>query len=137
MSENAMITIFTRRSNKSCREVIRFFKENNILYEERQISVEQVFTREELISIFQATDDIYKIISTRGRTYRESSIKFEELCIKSELIPYIQENPSFLKFPIILQGKAIQSGFNRNGLRVYLSREFRRKEMQRMLKQAI
>ena len=54
------------------------------------------------------TDDI---ISTRSKIFQKLNLDVENLSI-SELLRLIEENPSLLRRPIILEDKRMQIGFN-------------------------
>ena len=52
----------------------------------------------------------------------------EDLSI-STLIQLIEENPSLLRRPIILDGKRMQIGFNEDEIRAFLPRSYRKEEL--------
>ena len=96
-----MIKIYTSPSCSSCRKVKQWFDEQNIPYEAHNIFGESL-SRAELIEIISkaenGTDDI---ISSRSKIVMENDIDFDSMTI-SELISFIQKNPSILKRPIIV-----------------------------------
>ena len=69
-------------------------------------------SKQELTSILafteNGTDDI---ISTRSKIFQKLDVDVEDLSI-SALIRLIEENPSLLRRPIILDNKRMQIGFN-------------------------
>ncbi|EFX94000.1 regulatory protein Spx [Streptococcus sanguinis SK150] len=71
------------------------------------------------------TDDI---ISTRSKIFQKLDLDVEDLSI-STLIQLIEENPSLLRRPIILDGKRMQIGFNEDEIRAFLPRSYRKEEL--------
>lgn len=71
------------------------------------------------------TDDI---ISTRSKIFQRLNIDVEELSI-SALIGLIEQNPSLLRRPIILDDKRMQIGFNEDEIRAFLPRGYRKQEL--------
>lgn len=74
------------------------------------------------------TDDI---ISTRSKIFQKLDLDVEDLSI-STLIKLIEENPSLLRRPIILDGKRMQIGFNEDEIRRFLPREVRALELRKV-----
>ena len=71
------------------------------------------------------TDDI---ISTRSKIFQKLDLDVEDLSI-STLIKLIEENPSLLRRPIILDQKRMQIGFNEDEIRAFLPRGYRKEEL--------
>ena len=71
------------------------------------------------------TDDI---ISTRSKIFQKLDVDVEDLSI-SALIRLIEENPSLLRRPIILDNKRMQIGFNEDEIRAFLPRTYRKQEL--------
>lgn len=71
------------------------------------------------------TDDL---ISTRSKVFQKLNIDVDELSI-SQLIDLIEEYPSLLRRPIILDEKRMQIGFNEDEIRAFLPRDYRKQEL--------
>lgn len=71
------------------------------------------------------TDDI---ISTRSKVFQRLNVDVEEMPI-SALIRLIEEHPSLLRRPIILDQKRMQIGFNEDEIRAFLPRDYRKQEL--------
>lgn len=71
------------------------------------------------------TDDI---ISTRSKIFQRLNVDVEEMPI-SGLITLIEEHPSLLRRPIILDDKRMQIGFNEDEIRAFLPRGYRKQEL--------
>ena len=111
-----MIKIYYSPSCSSCRKVKKWFDEQKIPYEAKDI-----FSRP------LTSDDIKEIISTRSKIVSENNIDFDDMKV-SELISFIQKNPSVLKRPIIVDDHRIQVGYNEEEIRTFIPRARRMAE---------
>ncbi len=119
-----MIRIYTAPSCASCRKVKSWLKENNIPYVEKNIFSTLLRTdelKELLIRSENGTDDI---ISKRSKIIKENKVNIEELSV-NQLIKFIQDNPSILKRPIIIDERRFQVGYNAEEIRAFIPRELR------------
>ena len=115
-----MIRIYTAPSCASCRKVKSWLKEHNIPYVEKNIFstlLREIELKELLERSENGTDDI---ISKRSKIIKENSMSI------SELIKFIQENPSVLKRPIMIDERRFQVGYNAEEIRVFIPRELRK-----------
>ena len=86
-------------------------------------------SKQELTSILALTENgTDDIISTRSKIFQKLDVDVEELSI-SALIRLIEENPSLLRRPIILDNKRMQIGFNEDEIRAFLPRSYRKQEL--------
>ncbi len=116
-----MITIYTTPSCSSCRKAKKWLKEHNIDYVEKNL-FNTKFTKNDLIEILEKTDFGFDdIISTRSKVFKENDLSVDKLTI-NELIKFIQENPSILKRPIIIDDKRLQIGYNDEEIETFLPR---------------
>ena len=107
-----MIRIYTAPSCASCRKVKSWLNENKIPYVEKNIFstlLKESELRELLERSENGTDDI---ISKRSKI--------------NELIKFIQENPSVLKRPIMIDERRFQVGYNAEEIRVFIPKELRK-----------
>ncbi|MDD8048854.1 MAG: transcriptional regulator Spx [Thomasclavelia sp.] len=120
-----MIRIYTAPSCASCRKVKSWLKDHNIPYIEKNIFA-TLLRPEELKELLErsenGTDDI---ISKRSKIIKESNIDIDSLSI-NELIKFVQENPSVLKRPIMIDERRFQVGYNSEEIRVFIPRELRK-----------
>lgn len=119
-----MIRIYTAPSCASCRKVKAWMNEHNISYVEKNIF--SVLLREdELRELLErsenGTDDI---ISKRSKIIKEGHIDIDDMSL-NQLIHFIQENPSILKRPIIIDERRFQVGYNAEEIRSFIPRELR------------
>lgn len=120
-----MIRIYTAPSCASCRKVKSWLKEQNIPYVEKNI-FSTLLRKNELKELLErsenGTDDI---ISKRSKIIKENQIDVDDMTT-NELIAFIQNNPSVLKRPIIMDEKRFQVGFNSEEMRAFIPRDLRR-----------
>ena len=120
-----MIRIYTAPSCASCRKVKSWLKEHNIPYVEKNIFstlLREIELKELLERSENGTDDI---ISKRSKIIKENDIDIDSMSI-SELIKFIQENPSVLKRPIMIDERRFQVGYNAEEIRLFIPRELRK-----------
>lgn len=120
-----MIRIYTAPSCASCRKVKSWLKEHNIAYVEKNIFstlLRDVELKELLERSENGTDDI---ISKRSKIIKESNIDIDSMSVNS-LIKFIQENPSILKRPIMIDERRFQVGYNSEEIRVFIPKELRK-----------
>lgn len=119
-----MIRIYTAPSCASCRKVKAWLKEHNIPYVEKNIFstiLREGELRELLERSENGTDDI---ISKRSKIIKDNDVDLETMSF-NELIKFIQENPSVLKRPIMIDERRFQVGYNAEEIRVFIPRELR------------
>ncbi|MCD8027634.1 MAG: transcriptional regulator Spx [Erysipelotrichaceae bacterium] len=120
-----MIRIYTAPSCASCRKVKAWLKEHQIPYVEKNIFstlLREGELRELLERSENGTDDI---ISKRSKIIKENKVNIDDMSV-NELIHFIQENPSILKRPIIIDERRFQVGYNAEEIRAFIPRELRR-----------
>lgn len=120
-----MIRIYTAPSCASCRKVKNWLKENQIPYVEKNI-FSTLLRSEELRELLErsenGTDDI---ISKRSKIIKENKVDIDDMSI-NQLISFIQENPSILKRPIMIDERRFQVGYNAEEIRAFIPRELRK-----------
>ena len=106
-----MITLFLSPSCTSCRKARAWLEKHEVPFKEHNIMTSPL-TTEELRNILALTENgTDDIISTRSKIFQKLNVDVEDLSI-SALIKLIEENPSLLRRPIILDKKRMQIGFN-------------------------
>ena len=122
---DCMIRIYTAPSCASCRKVKSWLNENQIPYVEKNIFstlLKESELRELLERSENGTDDI---ISKRSKIIKENDIDIDSMKI-NDLIKFIQENPSVLKRPIMIDERRFQVGYNAEEIRVFIPKELRK-----------
>lgn len=87
-------------------------------------------TRKELQHILSLTENgTDDIISTRSKNFfKKLNIDVESISV-SELLHLIEQYPSLLRRPIIIDAKRMQIGFNEDEIRAFLPRSYRKQEL--------
>lgn len=120
-----MIRIYTAPSCASCRKVKAWLKEQGIPFVEKNI-FSTLLRKSELKELLErsenGTDDI---ISKRSKIIKENKIDIDSMTT-NDLIKFIQENPSVLKRPIIIDERRFQVGYNAEEIRVFIPKELRK-----------
>ena len=114
-----MIKIYVSPSCSSCKKVKKWFSEQNIHFEEKNI-LNKPLKEEELKEILEKSENgTTDIISTRSKVIKENNIDVEDMTI-SEMIKFIRENPSVLKRPIMVDDHRIQVGYNEEEITTFI-----------------
>jgi regulatory protein spx len=114
-----MIIIYTSPSCSSCRKVKKWFEEQNIPFEERNIFSATLNEKELKEMLSKSENGTEDIISTRSKIIKEENIDIESMSIR-DLIEFIRANPSILKRPIIVDDRRIQVGYNEEEIRTFI-----------------
>ena len=123
-----MITLFLSPSCTSCRKARAWLEKHEVPFKEHNIMTSPL-TTEELRNILALTENgTDDIISTRSKIFQKLNVDVEDLSI-SALIKLIEENPSLLRRPIILDKKRMQIGFNEDEISAFLTRGYRKEEL--------
>lgn len=120
------VKVYTSPSCASCRKAKKWLMHYGIDYVEKNIFVSKL-SRDELKMILEKTEHGFDdIISTRSKVFKEKNLDIESMSI-NELLDFIEENPSVLKRPIIIDDRHLQIGYNDEEIRVFIPRELREK----------
>lgn len=123
-----MIKIYVSPSCTSCRKVKKWFEEQKIPYEEKNI-FNATLNPDELKEMLEKSENgTEDIISLRSKIIKEQKIDFDDMTI-SQMIEFIRKNPSVLKRPIMMDDKRIQVGYNSEEIRTFIPRARRIAEM--------
>lgn len=123
-----MIVIYTSPSCSSCRKVKKWFEDQHIPFEERNIfqaTLNPKELKDILVKSENGTDDI---ISERSKIVKAAQVDFDEMTI-TQMIDFIRKNPSVLKRPIMVDDRRIQVGYNEEEIRTFIPRARRLAEM--------
>lgn len=118
------VKVYTSPSCASCRKAKKWLNDFGIEYVEKNIFVTKL-TRNEIKAILKKTERGFEdIISTRSKVFKEQEIDIDNMSM-NELIDFIEENPSVLKRPIIIDDRRLQIGYNDEEIRVFIPKELR------------
>ncbi|MGL5916068.1 MAG: transcriptional regulator Spx [Culicoidibacterales bacterium] len=119
-----MITVYTTPSCSSCRKAKKWLEEYGLTYREKNLFVTPL-TADELRYILERTENgTEDIISRRSKVIMEGNIDIESMSLNT-LIEFVQENPSVLRRPIIVDDKRLQIGYNDEEIRTFVPRALR------------
>ena len=116
-----MIKIYYSPSCSSCRKVRKWFDEQKIPHEDKDIFSGDLSVTDLKEIISKSIDGTDDIISPRSKIVSEQKINFDDMTI-SELISFIRENPSVLRRPIIVDDRKVQVGYNEEAIRTFIPR---------------
>ena len=123
-----MITLFLSPSCTSCRKARAWLKKHDVPFKEHNIMTSPL-SKQELTSILALTENgTDDIISTRSKIFQKLNIDVESISV-SELLHLIEQYPSLLRRPIIIDAKRMQIGFNEDEIRAFLPRSYRKQEL--------
>ncbi|MCR4562844.1 MAG: Spx/MgsR family RNA polymerase-binding regulatory protein [Bacilli bacterium] len=123
-----MIKIYYSASCSSCRKVKKWFDDQKIPYEAKDIFSKSL-TREDIMEIISKSEDgTDDIISPRSKIVSENNINFDDMKI-SELVTFISNNPSILRRPIIVDDHRVQVGYNEEEITTFIPRARRLAEI--------
>ncbi len=106
-----MIILYTSPGCASCRKAKQWLKENDMEFVEKNIFT-TLLKEDEIKYLLQRSENgTEDLISTRSKAFQALKRDLEDLSIK-ELVEFIQQNPSVMKRPIILNEKSIVVGYD-------------------------
>lgn len=123
-----MIKVYYSPSCSSCRKVKKWFEEQKIPYQGKDIfggSLNEAEIKDIITKCIDGTDEI---ISPRSKIVQEQKINFDDMTI-SQLVKFIKENPSILRRPIIVDDRRVQVGYNEEEIRTFIPRARRYAEL--------
>lgn len=123
-----MVKIYYSPTCSSCRKVRKWFEDQKIPYIEKDIFSGSLSEQEIKDIITKCIDGTDEIISPRSKIVQEQNIDFDNMTI-SQLIKFIQQNPSILRRPIIVDDRKVQVGYNEEEIRTFIPRARRYAEL--------
>ena len=122
-----MIKLYTSPTCRSSRQAKAFFRREKILF--REINIKSYsLARSEILHIFSLTDYGIDEVISKGKYYHHNLNNLESLPVE-RLVVLIQENPSLLRTPIVVDNKKLQVGYNSDDIRQFISRQKREVEL--------
>lgn len=114
-----MIKIYVSPSCSSCKKVKKYFDEQKIPYEEKNIFAQDLNENELKEILVKTEKGANEIISKRSKVIKDQKIDVDNMTI-SEMIKFIRENPSVLKRPIMVDENRIQVGYNKDEITTFI-----------------
>ncbi|WDA68711.1 Spx/MgsR family RNA polymerase-binding regulatory protein [Lactococcus lactis] len=122
-----MLTIYTKGSCLSSRNVRKWLENHHILFKEVNLTTQPI-SKEEFVELLRFTQfRTQELLSRNSSIYKKLSKRyyFQELTL-SELISVVQSYPSLLRKPIVFDGKRLQVGYNEDEMRKFIPRIYRK-----------
>lgn len=119
-----MILLYSSPGCASCRKAKQWLVDNEVKFYEKNIF--SVILKEDEIKyiLSRSENGAEDIISTRSKVFKNLGKDVNDMSVK-ELISLIQENPSILKRPILLDDKSIIVGYDDDEITSFVPREIR------------
>lgn len=114
-----MIKIYVSPSCSSCKKVKKWFDEQHIPYEEKNILSSNLNEQELKDMLAKSENGTSEIISKRSKVIKENNVNVDEMTI-SQMIEFIRNNPTVLKRPIMVDDKRIQVGYNKDEITTFI-----------------
>jgi regulatory protein spx len=127
-----MIKIYTTPSCRSCKKVKAWFNKWGIPFFEHDITKKQLEKKDILDILYKTERGTAEFLSKRGKVFKTKKIDFETMTL-TKLVVFIQENPTVLKRPIIVDERRIQVGYNAEQITIFIPREKREEYMKSMM----
>ena len=106
-----MVILYTSAGCVSCRKAKQWFKQNDVEFLEKNIFRVLLDKKEISYLISRCENGADDIISRRSKIIRESKIDINSFSF-SELVIFIQRNPSILRRPIIINVANLMIGYD-------------------------
>ena len=120
-----MIVVYTSPGCASCRKVKQWLKDRNLKFIEKNIFSTLLNENEIRHLLMRSENGTEDIISKRSKIIQERQIDVEEMSIK-DLVRFVQQNPSVLKRPIIINERNFLVGYDEEEIGAFVPQELRR-----------
>lgn len=116
---------FYKKSDLATKKIVAWLTENKIEFIEQDVVKVPLSSRDIIHMLSLVEGNVNEVLCIRGKEYQKLN---ENICsIKmNHLINLLEENQKLLRFPVLLDEKRMQIGFNTEELRKFIPREKRR-----------
>ena len=119
-----MIIMYTSPGCASCRKAKQWLQEHNIPFKEKNI-FSTLLKEDEIKNLLMRSENGSEdIISKRSKVILENKIDVETMST-SELIRFVQQNPSVLKRPIMIDERRFVVGYDDDEITTFIPSELR------------
>jgi regulatory protein spx len=121
-----MIKLYTRPTCRSSGRAKEWLLSHKLSFQEKVVIFHDVLSKQELFHILSLTDcGVEEIIAKRSKFYSDMKD-----CIQNknldDLLSTLNDCPSLLRTPIIVDSTHLQIGFNEEGIRKFIPRNERK-----------
>lgn len=120
-----MIVVYTSPGCASCRKVKQWLKDRNLKFIEKNIFSTLLNENEIRHLLMRSENGTEDIISKRSKIIQEKQIDVEEMSVK-DLVRFVQQNPSVLKRPIIINERNFLVGYDEEEIGAFIPQELRK-----------
>ena len=117
-----MILVYTSFGCASCRKVKQWLKDRNIPFVEKNIFTTILNEKELRMLLRRSENGTDDLISKRSKIIKENNIDIDEMST-TELIQFVQQNPSVLKRPIMVDERQFLVGYDEEEIEIFIPRE--------------
>ena len=121
---HTMIVVYTSPGCASCRKVKQWLKDRNLKYIEKNIFSTLLNENEIRHLLMRSENGTEDIISKRSKIIQEKQIDVEEMSVK-DLVRFVQQNPSILKRPIIINERNFLVGYDEEEISTFVPARLR------------
>lgn len=119
-----MIILYTSPGCASCRKAKQWLKDNEMEYVEKNI-FNTLLKENEIKYLLQRSENgTEDIISTRSKAFQALERSLDDLSM-AELVDFIQQNPSVLKRPIIVNEQSFVVGYDDDEITAFVPSHLR------------
>lgn len=117
-----MILVYTSFGCASCRKVKQWLKDRNIPFVEKNIFTTILNEKELRMLLRRSENGTDDLISKRSKIIKENNIDIDDMST-TELIQFVQQNPSVLKRPIMVDERQFLVGYDEEEIEIFIPRE--------------
>ena len=114
-----MIVVYTSPGCASCRKVKNWLNDHELRFIEKNIFHTTLNESEIKHLLMRSENGTEDIISNRSKIIQENNIDVEDMTM-NQLVEFIQENPSVLKRPIVLNEKTFLVGYDEEEIGAFI-----------------
>ena len=114
-----MIVVYTSPGGAACRKVKYWLKDHELRFIEKNIFHTTLNESEIKHLLMRSENGTEDIISKRSKIIQENNIDVEDMTM-NQLVEFIQENPSVLKRPIVLNEKTFLVGYDEEEIGAFI-----------------
>ncbi len=119
-----LIILYTSPGCASCRKAKQWLKEHDLAFVEKNI-FSTILNKDEIKYLLNRSENgTEDLISTRSKAFKQLGEDVDSLSINS-LISFVQQNPSVLKRPILIDDKSMVIGYDDDEITSFIPSEAR------------
>ena len=121
---NVSVLFYTSPGCANCRKAKKWLEENHIKFVEKNILSKELNEKEIKYLLTRCENGTEDLLSTRSKAYEELRDIIDDMSI-GELTHFIQQHPSVLKRPIIINEDNMQIGYDEEEIDAFVPKKLR------------